>query len=91
MSTIHFFVKGIAPEKLKSGEKFTPFDDSTHPTNTPAKPFSHLQQVFSQISKDTRLRKDLDKKATPYVVNVWLGRGTHFFYTCNIDSGEANT
>ena len=37
------------------------------------------------VSRDARYNKDYNEEADPYVVNVYLGEGTHFFYTCNLE------
>lgn len=59
--------------------------------STPEKPIKYLQQIFFLIDKDrSRLTEYFDDDLTPYTITVYLGKGTHFFYTCNLAEGTTS-
>ena len=60
--------------------------------STPEKTLSHLQQVFYLVTQDAyRLTKYYNDAMDPFEVTVYLGPGTHFFYTCNCVTSEGQS
>ena len=51
--------------------------------------------MFYLVSRDTRYQRDetteIDEEVVPYEVNVYLGGGTHYFYTCNLETENEST
>ena len=47
----------------------------------------HIQQVFALVAAEVAYQGDQNTDRDPFVVNVYLGPGTHYLYTCNIEPG----
>ena len=58
--------------------------------STPEHPLTHIQQVFYLITRDARYQDNFNSDLDPWIVNVYLGPGTHFLYTCNLEEGQGD-
>ena len=58
--------------------------------STPEQPLTHIQQVFYLITRDARYKENMNVDQDPWIVNVYLGPGNHFFYTCNLEEGSSS-
>ena len=62
--------------------------DTTQLITTPVAPLDHIQQVFFAMSQDSvRLTQYANVEEDPYEVTVWLGKGDHHLYSCNVADG----